>query len=65
MCIVYVWLNHFAVYLKLTQHCKSTIIQYKIELFNFLNNDYFKKEKKIKQAAGLGMIISVQFYSFL
>ena len=26
---MYVWLNHFAVRLKLTQHCKSTIIQWK------------------------------------
>ena len=24
---MYVWLNHFAVYQKLTQHCKSTILQ--------------------------------------
>ena len=29
---VYVYLNHFAVYLKLTQHCKSTIPQYKIKV---------------------------------
>ena len=28
---VYVQLNHFAVHLKLTQHCKSTILQYKIK----------------------------------
>ena len=26
------YLNHFAVYLQLTQHCKSTILQYKITL---------------------------------
>ena len=26
---VYVKLNHFAVHLKLIQHCKSTILQYK------------------------------------
>jgi len=25
-------MNHFAVHLKLTQHCKSTILQYKIKL---------------------------------
>ena len=25
---VYVWLNHFAVHLKLRQHCKSTMLQY-------------------------------------
>ena len=29
---VYVWLNHFAVHLKLAQHCKSTILQYKIKI---------------------------------
>ena len=28
---VYAQLNHFAVHLKLTQHCKSTIFQYKIK----------------------------------
>ena len=28
MCMyIYIWLNHFAVYLKLTQHCKLTILQ--------------------------------------
>ena len=29
---VYVQLNHLAVHLKLTQHCKSTLLQYKIEI---------------------------------
>ena len=29
---VYVYLNHFAAYLKLTQHCKSTMLQYKIKI---------------------------------
>jgi len=24
---IYIWLNHFAVQQKLTQHCKSTILQ--------------------------------------
>ena len=24
---IYIWLNHFVVHLKLTQHCKSTIVQ--------------------------------------
>ena len=28
-CSIYVQLNHFAVYMKLTQHCKSTILQLK------------------------------------
>ena len=31
---VYVELNNFAVYLKLTQHCKLTINQYKIKIKN-------------------------------
>ena len=32
-CIyVYVQLNHFVVHLKLTQHCKSTMLQYKIKI---------------------------------
>ena len=26
---LYVWLNHFAIYQKLTQHCKSTTPQFK------------------------------------
>ena len=34
----FVELNHFAVYLKLKQHCKSTILQYKIKS-NFKKND--------------------------
>lgn len=30
--------NHFAVHLKLTQHCKSSILQYKIKIEkNFLS----------------------------
>ena len=37
---VYVQLNHFGVHLKLTQHCKSTIPQYKIRI-------HFKKRKVI------------------
>ena len=28
---VYVWLSHFAVHLKLSQHCSSAILQYKIK----------------------------------
>ena len=33
VCVcVCVYLNHFAVHLKLKQHCKSTILQYKIKL---------------------------------
>ena len=30
---VYVWLSPFAVHLKLLQHCKLTILQYKIMSF--------------------------------
>ena len=29
-------LNHFAVHLKLTQHCKSNILQYKIKILRIL-----------------------------
>ena len=29
---VYVYLNHFAVYLKLIQRCKSTVLHYKIKM---------------------------------
>ena len=35
---VYVWLSHSAVHLKLSQHCKSAILQYKIK--HFLKKDY-------------------------
>ena len=35
---VYMWLNPFIVHLKLSQHCKSSIPQYKIS-FIFLNYD--------------------------
>ena len=33
---VYICLNHFAVHLKLTQHCKSIIFQYFLEIYNGL-----------------------------
>ena len=37
----YVYLNHFAVHLKLTQHCKSRILQCKIKIkLNWKNSDY-------------------------
>ena len=30
VCVcIYIYLNHFAVHLKLTQHCKSTVLQFK------------------------------------
>ena len=38
---VYVQLNHFAVHLKRTQHCKSTTLQYKIKI-------KYKKRKRNK-----------------
>ena len=28
--LIYIYVNQFAVYLKVTQHCKSTILQQKI-----------------------------------
>ena len=31
---VYVWLSHSAVHLKLSQHCLSAILQYKIKSLN-------------------------------
>ena len=33
---VYIQLNHFAVCLKLTQHCKSIIFQYFLEIYHGL-----------------------------
>ena len=41
MCVyiyvcVYIQLNHFAVHLKVTQYCKSTILQHKIFLKNYI-----------------------------
>ena len=32
---MYMYNNHFAVHLKLTQHCKSTTVQYKIKLKSY------------------------------
>ena len=44
---VYVYLNHFAVYLKLTQHCKSTILQYKLKIkLKFWNKIKCEGKKK-------------------
>ena len=34
----YVQLNHFSIHLKLTQHCKSTVLQYKIKIKLILKN---------------------------
>ena len=34
MYIIYLSMNHFAVYLKLTQHCKLTILQLKKDYKN-------------------------------
>ena len=38
-------LNHFAVHLKLTQHCKSTILQYKVKI---------EKKRKKQRLQGSG-----------
>ena len=35
---VYAQLIHFAVHLKLTQHCKSTLLQYKIKIKEKIGN---------------------------
>ena len=43
---VYVYLNHFAVYLKLTQHCKSTTLQYKIKIKGKKNQTEEKRNYK-------------------
>ena len=43
---VYVWLNPFALHLKLTQHCKSTIHPYKIKSFLKCPLLLHKKKKK-------------------
>ena len=32
---MYMYNNHFAVHLKLMQHCKSTAVQYKIKLQSY------------------------------
>ena len=39
---VYVKVNHFAVYLKLTQHCKSTILQCKKKIKLKKNHSFYK-----------------------
>ena len=51
---VCVKLNHFAVYLKLTQHCKSTILQFKI-----------KKKKKRNQLESKSNVGPRSDYHFL
>ena len=32
--------NHFAVHLKLTQHCKSTLLQYKMKILKRFKLEY-------------------------
>ena len=44
---VYVWLSPFAVYLKLSQHCYSAILQYKIKNLKEKKR-YIDKKKKIE-----------------
>ena len=46
---VYVWLNPFALHLKLTQHCKSTIHPYKIKSFLKCTLLLHKKKKTQQQ----------------
>ena len=43
---VYVWLSPFAVYLKLSQHCYSAILQYKIKNLKEKKRYIDKKKKK-------------------
>ena len=38
---IYVWINHFAVHMKLIQHCKLIICQYKIQYKNIFFHTYF------------------------
>ena len=42
MIHIYVWLSPFTIHLKLSQHCYSAILQYKIKSF------FLKKKKKAK-----------------
>ena len=45
VCVyIYIKRNHFAVHLKLTQHCKSTILQYKIKIKRKSNFEKVKVE---------------------
>ena len=39
---IYIRLNHFTVHLELTQHCKSTMLQYKIKVEE---ENYFEVSK--------------------
>ena len=48
---VYVWLSPFAVYLKLSQHCYSAILQYKIKNLKEKKR-YIDKKKKIEIGGG-------------
>ena len=41
----YMYMNQFAIYVKLTQYCKSTILQHKLI---FKNKQKKKKAKKVK-----------------
>ena len=43
ICYIYAYMNHFAVHLKLTQYCKSMIIQLKIIKIINLDPEGFAK----------------------
>ena len=49
-CIfLYIFLNHFAVHLKLTQHCKSTILQFKKRRRGGFSSFYIKYRRKLQR----------------
>ena len=51
--VMYVELNHFAVHLKLTQHCKSTILQLKNKIKQgFLSSITSRVLKKMREGEG-------------
>ena len=50
---VYVWLSPFAVHLKLSQHCQSAIVQYKIKSFKKEAGNTFKQLKGQRGATGI------------
>ena len=40
------WLNHVDIWQKPTQHCKASILQFKIYKYKFKNKTSFSKKKK-------------------
>ena len=45
VCLCVIWLGHFAVHQKLTEHCKSTITE-KIKIFKKKNSKVYEQVKK-------------------